>query len=76
MEKSTDSTEKSAFKLVQLPGLMVICWKLMKIYSCSWSKWQNFTDVCMVGETNLLPIIQTYVNFHNYAELHCISSLI
>ena len=31
---------------------------------------RNFTDVCMVGATNLPPIIQTSVNFRNFVELY------
>ena len=30
----------------------------------------KFTDVCMVGGSNLPPTIQTSVNFHNFEELH------
>ena len=30
---------------------------------------QNFTDVLMVGDTNLTPTIQTYVKYGDFAEL-------
>ena len=46
-----DTTEKSALKWVKLPSLKAI-WKLMKIQYSS-SKSRSFTDVCMVGGTNL-----------------------
>ena len=36
------------------------------------SKSRKFTDVCMVGGTNLPPSIQTSVNFRNFPGLQCI----
>ena len=48
----------------------VICWKLVETDSPS--KPRKFTDVCMVGGTNLPPFIQTTVNFRNFPTLQCI----
>ena len=48
----------------------VICWKLAKTDSPLKSR--EFTDVCMVGGTNLPPFIQTTENFGNFPALQCI----
>ena len=44
--KSANSAAKIAFKLVELPRLKLICWKLKKT---SFSNSRYFTEVCMVG---------------------------
>ena len=61
------SARKSDFKLVKLSCLKVISWQLMEIQLLNVAK---FTDVCMVGGTNLSLTIQTFVNFLAFAELY------
>ena len=52
---------KSVLKLVKMPSLLMICWKLTKKYSCSCGKSPNFTGACTVGGTFVPP---NHTNFY------------
>ena len=64
------TARKSALKLANLPSFLKgDTLRVSEDIAPKKGKSQNFTDVLMVGDTNLTPTIQTYVKYGDFAEL-------
>ena len=68
--KSVDTTEKSALKLIKLPSLKMICWKLMKIQLFKDAKFCRRFMARAQSCPPPPPPCKRPVNVRNFAELY------